>query len=277
MLYKTQLERTTHYLRLSTGVAVIFFIVLVITNFALAVSAQQRQSLKTKTSDGQHDEVTSLLHNASALLQIGKLDEAEPLVRRAVRLAPYNPDAQNLLGVILDQRGQTQAAERTYREALRLNPKSISPLANLGVLLARTKRQSEAIQTFESVLKIAPEHPQATINLGLLYAARGDYRLALPLLERANALHPNTYAIVYNLGIALYSSNRPDEAAVALESASTLAPDEPEPLYDQGLIAAARGNSETALDFWHRTLARRPNFADANFMIGEELRNQNHY
>src|SRR5256885_10641092 len=105
-------------------------------------------------------EPAALLRQAVALLQAGRLDEAEPLVRRALNNAPQNPDAHNLLGAILDQRGRSTEAEREYREALRLNPSSITAQANLGVLYARSHRREQAIQAFESVLRAAPDHPQ---------------------------------------------------------------------------------------------------------------------
>src|SRR5882672_12380720 len=112
-------------------------------------SARQQQPTVSGESKGKsvsREDVPSLLHEAALLLQAGKLNEAEPLVRRAVAAAPTNADAHNLFGVILDQRGQTQAAEREYLAALRLNPRSISARANLGVLVARSKRDDEAIK-----------------------------------------------------------------------------------------------------------------------------------
>src|SRR5712692_3470450 len=84
------------------------------------VWAQQQQPTVRGKSKGRSvsgeepKDVAALLREAASLLQAGKLDEAEPLVRRAVAAAPSNADAHNLLGTILDQRGHTQAAEREY-------------------------------------------------------------------------------------------------------------------------------------------------------------------
>src|SRR5215471_14034309 len=83
-----------------------------------------------------HDDGGALLREAVALLKAGKVDEAEPLLRRTIALTPSNSDAHNLLGVVLDQRGNAAEAETEYRAALRSNPDSISARANLGVLLA---------------------------------------------------------------------------------------------------------------------------------------------
>ncbi|HMF58231.1 MAG TPA: tetratricopeptide repeat protein [Pyrinomonadaceae bacterium] len=240
--------------------------------FAQTAAVGQRRAASSRSATGTTNDVAALLREAAELLQAGRIDEAEPLVRRAVAVAPQTADAHNLLGAILDQRGRTEDAEREYREALRLNPRSISARANLGVLLARTNRSDQAIQMFESVLTELPDHPQAVMNLGLLYAARGDYNRALPLLERANTLFPNTFAVLYNLGVVLCHLKRFDEATGALAAAATLSPDDSGTFYYLGLIASSRGDSEAAAQFWLKALSLRPDFAEANFMLGEELR-----
>ncbi|MFS8086511.1 MAG: tetratricopeptide repeat protein, partial [Acidobacteriota bacterium] len=239
--------------------------------------AQSTTTGKSKTKSVQREDIAALLHEAALLLQAGKLDEADPLVRRAVAAAPGNADAHNLLGAILDQRGQTEAAEREYLAALRINPRAISARANLGVLLARTGRAEAAAAAFEAVLREVPDHPQATINLALLYAARGEYGRAAPLLERARRQQPDNLTVLAQLGFALYQLKRIDEAAEVLASATALAPADPDVLYLSGLVATLRGDSEAAVDFWQRALAQRADFAAANFMIGEELRKQRRY
>ncbi len=234
---------------------------------SMCAVAMQRQQPVTPQS-----EVDGLLRQAVGLLQAGRLDEAEPLLRRALQVAPQNADAHNLLGTIFDQRGRAAEAEHEYREALRLNPSSISAQANLGVLFARTNRSGQAILILESVLRAAPDHPQATSNLGLLYAAGGDDARALPLLERANSQRPNTYEVILNLGVVLYRLARLDEAAIELQAASRISTTAADPLYYLGLISSARGADEAAIELWQQVLQKRANFADANFMIGEAVR-----
>ncbi|HUQ30499.1 MAG TPA: hypothetical protein VM095_00190, partial [Pyrinomonadaceae bacterium] len=67
----------------------------------------------------QRDDDATALREAVTLLQTGKLDEAELIIRRVVAGQPRNADGHNLLGLILDQRRQFAEAEREYREALR--------------------------------------------------------------------------------------------------------------------------------------------------------------
>src|SRR5262245_47134854 len=194
--------------------------------------------------------VETALSEAGALVQAGRLQEAEAATRKILTTHPRSAEAHSLLGVILDQRGLAAEAEKEYGAALRLKPNLVSALSNLGVLLAKTNRANEAIAKFEEVLRIDPKHEGAIFNLGALYAARGDYKRAVPLLEKAagqdprmlftvalrlaeaheyadavrlfqrtNELRPQTYEVMYNLGLALYNLDRLDEAQQALSSA----------------------------------------------------------
>src|SRR5678815_4031297 len=139
--------------------------------------------------------VDTLLNDAGALVQAGRLEEAEAATRKILTAHPRNAEAHSLLGVILDQRGLTAEAEKEYGAALRLQPKLVSALSNLGVLLARTNRGSEAIVKFEEVLRIDPKHDGAIFNLGALYAASGDYDLSLIHISEPTRLLSTSYAV----------------------------------------------------------------------------------
>ena len=112
--------------------------------------------------------VDALLSEAGALVQAGRLQEAEAATRKILVTHPRNAEAHSLLGVILDQRGLAAEAEKEYGTALRLKPQLVSALSNIGVLFARTNRTTEAIAKFEEVLRIDPKHERAVFNLGAL-------------------------------------------------------------------------------------------------------------
>src|SRR5436190_3614172 len=106
----------------------------------------------------QRPSLESALSEAGALVQAGRLEEAEAAVRKVLSTHPRSAEAHSLLGVVLDQRGSTAEAEKEYYAALRLQPKLVSALSNLGVLLARTNRTPESIAKFEEVLRIDPNN-----------------------------------------------------------------------------------------------------------------------
>src|ERR1051325_8102824 len=111
----------------------------------------------------QRASLETMLSEAGALVQAGRLEEAEAATRKILSTNPRSAEAHSLLGVILDQRGATAEAEKQYDAALRLKPNLVSALSNLGVLLTRTNRTTEAIAKFEEVLRIDPKHERARL------------------------------------------------------------------------------------------------------------------
>ena len=218
-------------------------------------------------------DVKILLSEAANYLQTGGFTEAEKVLLQAKKLNPNNADVHNLLGIIYDQKSDFAKAESEYRTAIRLNPKAVSPLANLGILLAKTNRPKDAIQTFEIVLKLNPNHPQTIINLGFLYSSVGNFPFAIEFLNMANLIQPNSYDILFKLGTALYQTKKLDEAKQIFTQISSTA----EPLYYLGLIAFDQNQAEIALQYFENSLALKPDFADANFMLGEIMAQQKRY
>jgi len=216
--------------------------------------------------------VSEELRDAALLLQSGKPEDAERILRQVLATASQNSDAHNLLGITLDQQGKVAEAEREYRAAIRFRPNNVSAIANLGVLLAHANRSAEAIKTFESVLRIVPDHPQATLNLGLQSAAAGDDQRAIPLLEKAISLGLDSYEVRYHLALSLYNVKRFADAKRNFDAALVANPNVAGPHFYLGLIAWAAGQDEAAAESWERAVTLQPVFPEANFMLGEALR-----
>jgi tetratricopeptide (TPR) repeat protein len=74
----------------------------------------------------------------SANLALGRLGQAETLLRRAVELEPEWPEAWNNLGVVLIERGDLAEAEQVFRRAFALDDgQSDSIRDNLRLVLAK--------------------------------------------------------------------------------------------------------------------------------------------
>lgn len=78
----------------------------------------------------------------------GQIDKAIGLYQDTLRLDPTNVNAQNNLGVALQQRGKRAEAEAAYRRAIALDPFSTTAHLNLGLLLRSMNRAAEASQEF---------------------------------------------------------------------------------------------------------------------------------
>ncbi|TNJ42019.1 tetratricopeptide repeat protein [Phaeobacter sp. B1627] len=83
--------------------------------YELAIDAFNRAAL----DEGLTPEILSSL--GSANLGLGRLGQAESLLRRAVKGAPDWPEALNNLGIVLLERGKTAEAEQILRRAYALD------------------------------------------------------------------------------------------------------------------------------------------------------------
>lgn len=99
----------------------------------LALDAYTRAALE----DGMTPDVLTGLGTAN--LGLGRLGQAETLLRRAVVAAPDWPEAWNNLGVVLMERGKTVEAEQMFQKAYALdNGESDSIRDNLRIALSKT-------------------------------------------------------------------------------------------------------------------------------------------
>ena len=115
----------------------------------LAIDAFTRAAL----DQGLTSEILTGL--GSANLGLGRLGQAEGLLRRAVEAEPDWPEAWNNLGVVLMERGETAEAVQIFRKAYALdNGESDSIRDNLRIALAKLENPDivpEAEQEYKLV------------------------------------------------------------------------------------------------------------------------------
>jgi protein O-mannosyl-transferase len=113
---------------------------------------------------------------AVRLFEEGRLEEAVPYYREALKLHPEYPEAQYGLGLALLHLGRPREAIEPLRVVVRLKPDAERIRNNLGVALFSAGQVEEAIEVFEEVLERNPKMWEAHDNLGraLLQAGRDD-------------------------------------------------------------------------------------------------------
>lgn len=120
----------------------------------------------------------------------GKVQEAEGLYRRALKLNPNHPDAHNLLSVALRARGAVAEALAASSRAVALAPGHPLMLANHGAALAEAGQLPEAITAMQQCLALAPGDATTWRNLGQALAAAGRPADAVGPLTTATQLAP---------------------------------------------------------------------------------------
>ena len=108
--------------------------------YELAIDAYTRAAL----DQGLTTEILTGMGTAN--LGLGRLGQAEKMLRRAVREAPEWPEAWNNLGVLLMEKDETAEATQVFRKAYALsNGQSDSIRDNLRIALAKLEKPDNTV------------------------------------------------------------------------------------------------------------------------------------
>lgn len=159
-----------------------------ITHYRVALAEQPAADIRTSLG--------------AALTQLGRLDEAVPLLQQAMEGAPELPEAHYQWARLCERAGAPKEAEAALHTALRLRPDFAAAALALGNLLGRQGRFAEAIKAFQLVLTATPADHQARNNLANCLLALGRSSEAIAEYERILQSRPNDAAVRKNLEIA---------------------------------------------------------------------------
>ena len=239
------------------------------------------------------------IEEAVALHRQGRLDEAEKIYNRVLKLRRDHFDALHLLGMLHQQRGKAGEAYRLITAALKANPRSPDALSNLALVLHALKRDTEALASidkalalepghldalnnrgnlllelnrpgeaaaaFDAVLAQEPRHVQARINRGNALAALGQADQAVADYDAAMAQSPGNPHALYNKGNALRALGREADAIACYDRALTALPGHVKSWMNRGLALAALNRHDEALASYGKALALDPDNADVHF------------
>lgn len=126
---------------------------------------------------------------ANLALVLGAVAEAEPVLRRALALAPGHPQLLFNLGNLLWATSRPGAAG-AFRGVLALAPATADAWLNLGVAVHGEGRLGAAAGAAARVLALVPTHAGAWNNLANARRDQGLIEPALAAYDRALALRP---------------------------------------------------------------------------------------
>ena len=170
---------------------------------------------------------------ATALLQAGRLAEAEQIYGQILQAQPKHFESRFLIGVIQAQRGNHGEAVRQFDLALKLNPKNAQAHNSRGVSLGKLKRVVEALASFDRAIALQPDGAEAHSNRANALRELDRPEEALASSNRAIALKPDYAEALNNRANVLLRLERYEEAIGDLERLLRLAPDFP---YAKGML-----------------------------------------
>ena len=219
----------------------------------------------------------TLTLQAALLLTVGRLDEAQPLIRQAHQQVPNNSDAFALEAVIAVAKNRGQAALLAANQAVAANPKS--PVAHIAQSYAHQAvfDIEAALQATQEALKLAPNNALAWARQAELQLSTGDKAAALAAASKAQALNPRLARSQIVLGFANLAQTQLDEAKSAFQQALTLDSTDPLARLGLGLAKIRRGDLDAGKIDLESAVNLDPNNAVARSYLGKayyELRNK---
>ena len=200
---------------------------------------------------------------ALALHQQGRLDEAEKIYGRVLKVQRDHFDALHLLGVLNQQRGRAGESYRLITAALQVNPRSADALSNLALALHALKRNDEALASLDKALALAPGHGEALNNRGNILLELKRPAEALAVFEAVVSGQPRHLQALINRGNARVELGRSDEALADYDAALALAPGHPLALYNRGNALRELAREQEAIASYEQATAAVPNYANA--------------
>jgi Flp pilus assembly protein TadD len=191
----------------------------------------------------------SALAETKSLLQQGRVNEADRVVRQFLGTQPESAEGHFLLGHILFREIQTDATAETQLEGVRVlqaNPKA-------GELILEKVRASLA--EFTAGAKFRDPSASDLKVVAFDYVLLGDYMDADKWLTKMLEWTPNDSEGWYYLGRAKYSENRFAEAVDAFQRSLKLDPRNIKAEDNLGLSYAGLGRRDEAVAAYQQAIA----------------------
>ncbi len=194
---------------------------------------------------------------------LGKLQEAELSLRKAIELNPDFATAHSNLGNILKGLGKLQEAELSTRKAIQLNPNSANAHSNLGNILRDLGKSQEAELSTRKAIQLNPNSANAHSNLGIILKDLGKLQEAELSTRKAIQLNPNSANAHYNLGNILRDLGKLQEAEISTRKAIELNPNSAKAHSNLGNILKDIGKLQEAESSYHKAIELKPKFTNA--------------
>ncbi len=114
--------------------------------------------------------------------QAGRLHAAHHIYEQILAVAPDQPDALHLLGVVAFQTGKHEMAIRYIGRAVQLQGNAAIYHNNLGEAYRAAGRIPEAVACYRRAVELQPDYAEAHNNLGVALTRKASWTKQLPLV-----------------------------------------------------------------------------------------------
>ncbi|HYR27211.1 MAG TPA: tetratricopeptide repeat protein, partial [Thermoanaerobaculia bacterium] len=189
----------------------------------------------------------------------GRHKEAADQFRRVTELAPGFSHGWANLGGTLQALGRFDEAKAALRKSIEIQP-TAAGWSNLGTVQFLSGDFDAARASYEHATQLAPGDPVMWVNLADAHRAaksvdaKAAYERAIAASRDALTVNPNDARARARIALCLAKSDRGAEAQEEIRRALELDPTNAQILYNAAVIAALRGNSDSAVSWLERAI-----------------------
>ena len=218
------------------------------------------------------------LQKAAALVQEGRLQEADQEVQIALADPATRAAACSVLGAIRVQQDRIPEGVALFQEAIRLDPRLVGARRNLaaiqqspeGLLVVaaaylKTGDRSSAKALVEDARRLEDVPPGWPVQFAALLVQGGLVAEGIDVLERARKASPS-YELAFALGAAYVAQGDHARALEAYDAALALRPASVVALRQAAAVAERHGELERSLSYWVRARKLAPD--DPEVLLG---------
>ena len=149
-------------------------------------------SLLDKESIAQPLSPNLLTEKATALANLGKIEDALAICQKSLTADPMNAETYYIYAIALTEHKDMEEAERAYRKALFLSPDFLVCRYQFGIFMMRQNKREEGMRLLNNVLKNAR---LAKASEKIPYASDMQYGQLVMILEQEMQLYQSKNAV----------------------------------------------------------------------------------
>ena len=208
--------------------------------------------------------IEKAMEQAHKLYSAGRLDQAALVCSQVVQQRPRMAEAHNLMGAILNARGESAAAVKSLQRAIHINDNNAQFYANLGEIERQRGKLPEALVALRRATSLDPKSAQAWNNLGIVHYDRRDYQEAVKSYEQAIAVNDKYPEAHNNLGNALRMLGKNEDALDQYQRALLIRENYAEAYNNMAAILRAKNEVIEAEHAYRRAIAHKPGYLEAH-------------
>lgn len=161
---------------------------------------------------------------AGCLIDMGRHEDARKMAESAIALSPEFSPAHRMHSLALLELGKRQAALDAAGEAVRLSPSDPDAMMALAEAQLANRRFDDAVRSAQRVLALDSGSFDGHYLLGRIALGRKRWKDAETHCRQALRIEPRNWIVMNNLGVALQGQGRHKDAIAAFENAAKLNP-----------------------------------------------------